>query len=232
MASDRVEVPIGLEHLAMVRRSARYVAGETLKVVGEFKSNNEMIGTSLSVLYQAATCHRKCHGGGHVLESLCGRAYNLGCAAYNLVNLGFYDEALNLTRGIGELTNFIMLGATDGTVIQEWLNADHKVRKNKFGPAAVRRALEARAITPCATKDWYGALSESYTHITPQTQPNFHGGAAFVGGKIEKEGMSKCFGDLLYVLVMLAMFICRYFKFDDLFDEISSLMGVQRSTQG
>jgi hypothetical protein len=170
---EKIEVPIGLAHLAMVRNGAIYVAGETSKVVDEFKPNNEMIGTSLSVLYQAATCHRKCHGGAHVLEGLCGRAYNLGCAAYNLTYFGFYDEALNLTRGIGELTNFIMLGAADGTVIQKWLKADHKTRIREFGPAAVRKMLEAKNIRPCATKDWYGELSESYTHITPHTQPNF-----------------------------------------------------------
>jgi hypothetical protein len=40
-------------------------------------AEREVLGTSLSALYQVATCHRKCFGGGHVLESLSGRIYNL-----------------------------------------------------------------------------------------------------------------------------------------------------------
>lgn len=34
--------------------------------------------------------------------------------------------------------------------------------------------------------------------------------------------MRKCFGSMLYVLVTLAMFVARFFKFDDLFGEIST----------
>jgi hypothetical protein len=67
-------------------------------------------------------------------------------------------------------------------------------------------------------------MSEGYVHISPDTQPNFHGGSAFVGGRYEEEGVKKCFEAMLYVLLTLAMFVARFFKFDDLFDEISRKM--------
>lgn len=68
---------------------------------------------------------------------------------------------------------------------------------------------------------WYRKMSEDYTHVTPGTKPNNHGGVPFVGGKFDKDGMKKCFSAMLYVLVTLALFICRFFKFDDLFRELS-----------
>ena len=106
-------IPTGLEHLALIRRGATFVANETAQNLSDFKINNDIIGTALNVIYQAATCHRKCHGGEHIFESLCGRAYNLSCGAYNLTLFGLYDEALNLIRGLGELTNLVMLSAVD-----------------------------------------------------------------------------------------------------------------------
>ena len=94
-----------------------------------------MIGTALSALYQAATCHRKCHGGSHVLEALAGRVYNLACSAYSLITQGFYDEALNLIRSIGEISNLISLSIVDKEAIAEWLSSDQKTRIKKFRPA-------------------------------------------------------------------------------------------------
>lgn len=218
-------IPTGLEHLAMIRRGAMYVANQTVSNLDEYKTNNDVIGSALDALYQAATCHRKCHGGGHILESLCGRAYNLSCSAYYLTIFGLYDEALNLIRSLGELTNLVMLSAIDGPKISEWVRADRKTRLAKFSPVKVRRMLEAKGIEPCATDTWYRELSEDYTHVTPGTKPNNHGGVPYVGGKFESGGMKKCFGAMLYVLFTLGLFICRFFKFDDLFDELNRKLG-------
>ena len=82
MLEPKLEMPIGVEHLAMMTTISLAVGRETLKHSKDHELNRKLIGTSLSALYQAATCYRKCHGGGHMLERLCGRAYNLGCAAY------------------------------------------------------------------------------------------------------------------------------------------------------
>lgn len=213
-------VPIGIEHLSLVMRESGRVTSETAKHFDEFRINREIIGTGLSILYQAATCHRHGNGGAHILERLCGRAYNLGCGAYNLTVTGLYDEALNLIRGMGEMTNLLVLSAVDPPAIREWLHAGRKDRLNKFSPVKVRRMLEDGGHPVCATEDWYKELSEGYTHVTPDTQPNFHGGLAWVGGKYETEGMKKCFGKLLYVLTFLGFLICKYFKFEDLFAEL------------
>jgi len=145
----------------------------------------------MNVLYQAATCHRKCHGGQHTFERLLGRAYNLSCGAYHLTIFGLYDEALSLIRSLGEIANLVMLSALDGPKIKEWLHASREERLRNFSPVKIRRMVRNKGMEPCANDKWYREMSEGYTHITPDTQPNFHGGAAFVGGRYEKEGMQK-----------------------------------------
>jgi hypothetical protein len=159
-------------------------------------------------------------GGKHTFERLLGRAYNLGCSAYNLTLFGLYDEALSLIRSLGEIANLVMLSALDGPKITEWL---HATRKNVWKILAPSRSAGCFKL-----REWSHVLPASgiekcrrATHITPDTRPNFHGGSPFVGGRYEKEGVTKCFGALLYVSVTLAMFVARFFKFDDLFEEIS-----------
>jgi hypothetical protein len=214
-------IPTGLEHLALLRAGAAYAARQTAEHLEDLKINNDLIGTAMNVLYQAATCHRKCHGGAHIFERLLGRAYNLSCGAYHLTIFGLYDEALNLIRSLGEIANLVMLSALDGPKMKEWLHATPKERRDNFSPVKIRLMLEAKGMEQCANHKWYQERSAGDTHITPNTQPNFHGGAAFVGGRYEKEGMRKCFESMLYVSVTLAMFVARFFEFDDLFKEIS-----------
>jgi hypothetical protein len=220
MSELKPVVPSGLAHLAIIQKIADMTKAQTIPLLA--KEELKSVGISLNILYQAATCHRKCHGGGHTLERLCGRAYNHGCAAYHLLMMGFYDEALGLIRGIGELANIIILAAEDPIAIQEWIHADAKTLRSKFGPAQVRKLLEAKnSQLMYATKEWYGELSESYIHVTPQTKPNEHGGRALIGGIFQKDGAEKVFGELATILCNMGLMTCKWFKFDDLFKELA-----------
>lgn len=187
----------------------------------------------MSVLYQAGTCHRKCHGGAHVLESLCGRAYNLTAAATQLASTGYYDEALNLARSIGEISNLISLSVLDSGAMQRWLALGTSERIRHFSPAAVRKMLELQpngAALMYANRDWYSRFGEECTHITPQTKPNAHDSGSKIGGIHQPAGISLCLNELAALLTFIAMAICRYFKFDDLFAEIGDRIGAEKST--
>ena len=221
MSDKSTEILSGLDHLTMLTIASAHVTGETASHFDDIKTNRIIIGTCLNVRDQAGTCHRKCHGRGHLLEGLCGRAYRPGYAANQLALIGLYDESLSLVRSLGELTNLIMLGVFYPPKIQEWVKADRKTRLDKFGLATCGVCWKTKGHV-CATDDWYKELSEEYTHVTPDTKPNFHGGASIIGGQFKKEGAAKCFEELMYVLSMLSMIICKYFKFDDLLDEITS----------
>jgi hypothetical protein len=106
----------GKEHLLRLVWSASAAQVASAETLSESEEDCAMIGTAMSALFQAATCHRVCKQGPHIFEAMCGRAYNLGCSAYLLAISGLYDEAGNLIRSIGEIANLVSLSAWD----REW----------------------------------------------------------------------------------------------------------------
>ena len=217
--------PNGSQHIEALRKLRNLTESITLSKFSEHQSELSLIGTSLSALYDAGTCRRQCHGGGHILESLCGRAYNLSAAALDLMASGYYDEALNLIRSIGELSNLLIMSIFDKAALAAWLSSDTKTRIQKFSPAAIRRILEASPegnSLMYANKDWYSHFCETYTHVTPDTAPNHHGEQAIVGGLFQQQGVLKVLEELTHIVTPIAMVICRYFNFGDLLDELGA----------
>jgi hypothetical protein len=160
-------------------------------------------------------------------EALCGRMYNLAVGAYMLALRGLYDEALNLTRSIGEVANLIALSVADKKALKEWLSADKKTRLRKFSPGKVRKALERQEpALLLANDDWYGRFCETYAHVTPKTEPNMHNadGQAYAGGVYQPEGLKNTLGELATVLGSVSLIVCRYFKLSDLSEEISAIV--------
>lgn len=225
------EVPNGIVHMKFLDSMIDNNLLESSRILGNYYTDMELIGTSLSVFYQAATCHRNCHGGNHVFEALCGRIYNLGSSSYSLLRIGLYDESLNLIRSIGEISNLIALSAVDSDAIREWLAADKKERLNKFGPTAIRKRLEPENML-LVGQDWYSEFCEKYTHVTPVTKPNEHGeDGPMVGGVVGDEGTRKSIDQLTYVLSVTAILVCRFFDFDDLFSDIEKLLYQAKAEQ-
>jgi hypothetical protein len=86
-------LPNGMAHVAFLMQAEDRMRRKTSGVLVErHKPELDLIGTSLNVLYQAATCERGCKGGGHFLERLCGRAYNMGQGALSLTLIGLYTR--------------------------------------------------------------------------------------------------------------------------------------------
>ena len=224
---DKPPIPSGFDHLRMLNKIEAITHNQSMEEIKADSIDEQMIGTALSTLYQAATCHRECQGGPHILEALCGRIYNLGAAAYILTLRGFYDEALNLTRSIGEISNLIALSVVDKRALAEWLSSDKKTRISKFGPSAIRKMLsQQEPPLLLADDDWYSRFCEAYTHITPQTKPNMHNDSnqPVVGGIYQPEGLSTTLGELATLLGAVALIVCGYFKLADLSEEISTIL--------
>lgn len=221
--TDSVEIPSGAEHLDGTVRASMIVQQQSKRTLATLSTECELLGTSLSTLYQVATCHRKCFGGGHVLEALSGRIYNLAVSAYQLALNGFYDEALNLTRSIGEIANLISLSVVDKAALSEWLASDTQTRIRKFSPAKIRKALEDDdSAVVIADRDWYSDFCEKYTHVTPQTIPNLHTstGHGHVGGIHDPNGLRKVFDELATMVASVSIFVSKYADLDDMFDDI------------
>ena len=121
----KLEIPLGrkmLEFLQIASSDTERKGDEALELLEE--DELEIIGTALSTLYQAATCHRKCYKGPHIFEAFCGRAFNLGSSAHLLTNLGFYDEAFGMIRSFSEISNLLSLSASDPELFGKWMEAD------------------------------------------------------------------------------------------------------------
>lgn len=192
----------------------------------------KLIGTSMSALYQASTCERKCFGGPHILESLVGRAFNLGQASYILLNRGLYDEALNLVRSLGEISNIIHLSVVDKNALNEWLHSDKSTRIKKFSPFEVRKRLEECGETVVlADKDWYSRFCEEFTHVNPQTSPNSHNeiNRPCIGPVFQKSGMQQCISELSRVLFFIALPVCGYFELTDVWDELAEMANTEEN---
>ena len=146
------EVPTGLAHIDMIARFNQHNRALAQSRLQEHRDALELLGRALHVLYLAANCHRKCWGGGHVMEFMAGRVYNLACAAYSLICIAYYDEALNLTRSIGEAANLVALFHMDEHAFGKWVKTTKRERIQEFGPGSVNRQASSTPIgaaTPC-----------------------------------------------------------------------------------
>lgn len=213
------DIPSKVDHVQVVTENIKNVQKQSLCELKGREEELALFGTCLSALYQASTCHRKCWGGNHVFEALIGRSYNLSCASYSLICSGFYDEALNLIRSLGEIANLIMMSIVNPPKISEWVNADKATRMRKFSPVEVRKILGDDVVM---NGSLYANLCEAYIHITPMTKPNKHieGISGHVGGMLQLEGIDKSLEQLLNTIGPIAIMVCKYFQYDDLFQEI------------
>lgn len=225
MDADSIEnhgVPSSISHLIMLHVAGGDTQQETISKIDSYSHDLKTLGVSMCALYQAATCHRGCRGKGHLFEAISGRTYNLACSAYNLILLGFYDEALSLTRSIGEVVNLLTLSYVDRIAFQAWIDSDTKTRLRKFSPARVRELLANSGNVPIlADFDWYSDLCEKYVHVTPATRPGLHGGQASVGGIFQDAGIKSALNELTTMTASAALLISRMFGFDDLFEDIT-----------
>lgn len=216
-------VPSELNHLRFLSEMNRQNRSLSELELEKHSAELRLLGTSMNALYQAGTCHRKCRGGGHVLEILVARIYNLTCSSYSLISIGFYDESMNLVRSIGEIANIIVMIMSVGRKeqIQEWIHSDKKTRMKKYSPAKVRAIIGDQALMD---GEVYSNLCESYTHITAGVKPNMHNEVdlSICGGRIQPDGISKALDELTNIVVPVAMYVCSYFQYPDLLEEIKN----------
>ena len=73
------------------------------------------------------------------------RTFNGFATAWKLIASGYYQAGTLIVRDILETTNLVNAFHVDRSLIARWRNADRKTLKRDFGPAAVRKILDAAA---------------------------------------------------------------------------------------
>ena len=191
--------------------------------------DRDRVGNYLSILYNISTCAGGCRGGDHMFEYLSGRAFNLSFAAYELLQIGLYDEALNQLRSLGELANLASLCAFDNDSFNEWVSAGHDERVRRFGPGQVRKLIVSANGVLIVNTDLYAQLCELATHITPQTKPNTHNaaGLSHVGGSVQADGYAKGIELLQYLMYFMCTSFTAFIGRGDLVDGIPTPPSVE-----
>ena len=144
------------------------------------------LGTALSLLLQVASCQWGCRGGEHKEENLIRRLANYSFGALRLARLGLYNESICMLRSVAELTNLIELFTVRRGHLNEWYATAPKERWKLFGPAEVRRKIEATSNRPVVDRDSYAALCDAGVHVSPESAQLSHqfDGKVFVGSEL------------------------------------------------
>jgi hypothetical protein len=213
--SDGVDddgIPEGLEFLALVsslEKTCRETTNSQRGQLGEKapKCLNS-IGTVLSLLDRVASCWWGCNGGGHQLEYLVGRSTASAMAVLQVAASGYYDEALNQIRSLGEIANLFALFAADRTSLAAWVASKKSERLSHFGPAAVRKRLDKLHAPMPISAERYSALCELVTHPTPSTQPQSYNPLFMpsVGHKFQPAGYLVVLNELALTLTFIGVF--------------------------
>lgn len=212
-----VAIPLADEHLRHLSNVQAWLLSDQSRRFDAFDPVLQILSASLSAIYEAATCHRGCNGGSHVLEATLGRAYNLAVSSWALIRVAQYDEALNLIRGLGEINNLLLLFAHEPDLISGWLTATKKERMNAFGPAQVRKQLAKHVQWEPAGNDWYSELCERFVHVHPGTKPGSHShrNSGQIGPVPQRQGEEHSVRELQTIVFAIALSACRWFRFDD-----------------
>jgi len=142
----------------------------------------------------------------HAIEFLAGRAVSYGLAALRLVNFGHYDEALALTRSIGEIGNLLHLFMVDPSAIRRWLDASNKAEREEFEPYWVREALKTISSMVPTDDERYGVLCATAIHPNPKVVPQSHNENSIptLGGYYQERGQVVCINEIARAVATVA----------------------------
>ncbi|MFI1455959.1 hypothetical protein [Streptomyces roseus] len=165
-------------------------SSEALPTLGEKAPKlHTTLGTLLSLLDRASSCYWGCQGGDHAVEYLTGGVCNSARAALRLMCMGFYDEALTVSRSIAERVNLVSLFLYDPDTLTEWRSADERVRRRKYSAVQVRLRLEQGDWSVPTDQDRYSKLSGYGAHPGHSPQHFIPHGPPAAGGLYSEIGL-------------------------------------------
>jgi hypothetical protein len=165
----------------------------------------EMMGRCFALLDAFSSCAWVCSGGDHVLERLAARALNNARAALRLTLMGFYDEAIALTRSVGEIANLLSLFAEQADSFTRWKSLDERTRRREFSPVNVRMRLEDLGTPMRIKSEVYAELSTRGVHVNPRTSPQTYDMIEIPkgGGYYQEAGLFICLNELAQALTFV-----------------------------
>lgn len=170
------------------------------------------VGRCLALLDAFSSCVWQCSKSDHVLD---GRGVNCARASLRLAQMGFYDEALNVIRSVGEIANLLSLFNTRRDDFETWKKLDDKRRLSAYSPVKVRERL-AELKTPIRVEDKrYSELCDR-THVNPRTSPQSYNwlGVPFGAGYYQEAGLIVCLNELALSITFIIFSVAQLSHLD------------------
>jgi hypothetical protein len=173
-------------------------------------------GTAISYVYASACCRWGCRGGNHTIERLLGKAANQAISAFKLYRMGYYDESLMLTRGIGEIANLLHLFYQEPSKISTWENLNDRQRFSQFKPSKVRNQLVSLIGFAPIDSERYSKLCSVGTHPDPNEIPGHYTGTGIpvLGMVLQEAGAFVAMNELGFALGLVLSTIPKLLKLE------------------
>lgn len=197
-----------LYHLEQMESQCERATREWLAQAGDKapQTRSTLLDT-LAALDGAASCYWGCDRKDHTIRYMLGRCCGAAVASIRLLELGYYDESIGLSRSVGEIANLLFLFGKDPSVFEDWKNSDKKRRLREFSPYQVRLRLEGIGVPLPMSAERYSLMSETATHVTPQTLPQAYNpkGVPTLGGYFQPVGALACLNELGYIVALVGL---------------------------
>ncbi len=158
------------ENLSSLHRHEEQIRGDSLKLVdnnADLREHLSMIHGAMAIIYSLAHDHANTTDDELTVQYLGLRLFNSTASSLKLGLSGYYQSAFGLVRDVFETVALLDYMQTHRDQIAVWKASNKNQRITKFGPAAIRKALNERDQFPGnKRKQMYDRLSEYATHAT------------------------------------------------------------------
>jgi hypothetical protein len=163
------------ENLTSLHEHEERIRADSLGLIDKnpnFREHLSMIHGAMAIIYALAHDHANASDDELTVQYLGLRLFNSAASSLKLSLSGYYQSAFALVRDIFEAVALLDFMRSHPDQIAVWKASDKNQRISKFGPGAIRKALNERDQFPGnKRKEMYDRLSEYASHATA---PGFH----------------------------------------------------------
>lgn len=158
------------ENLITLHTHEEKIRADSLHLITQnqnFSDHLSMIHGAMAIIYAIAHDHAKVSDDELTVQYLGLRLFNSMASSLKLGLSGYYQSAFALVRDIFEMVALLDFFHSSPDQIAVWKASDKKQRIAKFGPGAIRNALnEMDKFSGNRRKEMYDRLSEYASHAT------------------------------------------------------------------
>ena len=158
------------KNLTSLHKHEEQIRIDSLRLIEKhqnFSDHLAMIHRSMAIIYALTHDHANTTDDELTSQYLGLRLFNLATSSLKLSLSGYYQSAFALVRDIFETVALLDYMQSFPDQIAVWKTSDRKQRTAKFGPGAIRKALNERdRFSGNKRKEMYDRLSEYASHAT------------------------------------------------------------------